>query len=628
NLKINKNPSIIDSQIEDKLMPEATVNNEWVSEVFKANFPFDALGAQWRKDEESQIKINVRFSKDNKDWEEWQEMVVDDADQGNEKSESAQTHSFEVSDLAFSSQAQYFQYKVIFEDKIDQAYFESIIFSYINASDNSKIKTLSNLFRPSKAKAVNSPRIISRAEWGANPAYMTWSPEYVRPNKIIIHHTASGNNPPDPAAVMRSIYYYHAVSLGWGDIGYNYLFDQYGNIYEGRAGGNGVVGAHAYGQNYGSIGFSAIGEFSGVNITDATFNALTDLTAFKAYENDFDITWGTIFGHRDFNATACPGTVLYSRKGAIIDTARQKVGTYLERDRNFLNQNNNVLIKSYSQPEIYLLENGTRRHIVDPKTFALLGYSSQTINYVSLIALNEIPGGTKISALVKVQDDPKVFMVKNNPQARYWVTDPALFADFGLDWNSVIPISQSELDAISYAGPLKPVIRGINSAPVYHLSSGKKEHFADMLALEGWGYSSSDIVDLPSSFVDTYPQNPTLYNLARGDGVNVFLLQNGQRCQVPNPAVFGSFGFKWNEITDLNLDRLNALPEGPNLSRIARGSGPTVYLIDNFNKHPFPDPQTLGLWGKTPDQAFLINDQLLTRIPDGFVVTDLARSSE
>ncbi|MBU2595550.1 N-acetylmuramoyl-L-alanine amidase, partial [Patescibacteria group bacterium] len=105
---------------------------------------------------------------------------------------------------------------------------------------------------------------------------MTWAPEYVRPNKIIIHHTASGNNPPDPAAVMRSIYYYHAVSLGWGDIGYNYLFDQYGNMYEGRAGGNMVVGAHAYGQNYGSVGLSVIGNFVNTDITSSALTSLID----------------------------------------------------------------------------------------------------------------------------------------------------------------------------------------------------------------------------------------------------------------------------------------------------------------------------------------------------------------
>ena len=58
--------------------------------------------------------------------------------------------------------------------------------------------------------------------------------------KIIIHHTATSKID-DPEASVRAIYYYHAVSRGWGDIGYNYIVDQNGKVYEGRYGGDGVV---------------------------------------------------------------------------------------------------------------------------------------------------------------------------------------------------------------------------------------------------------------------------------------------------------------------------------------------------------------------------------------------------
>jgi N-acetylmuramoyl-L-alanine amidase len=51
--------------------------------------------------------------------------------------------------------------------------------------------------------------------------------------KLIVHHTATQNNDPDPPATIRSIYYYHAVTQGWGDIGYNFLIDEAGNLYEG-----------------------------------------------------------------------------------------------------------------------------------------------------------------------------------------------------------------------------------------------------------------------------------------------------------------------------------------------------------------------------------------------------------
>ena len=53
---------------------------------------------------------------------------------------------------------------------------------------------------------------------------------------MIIHHTVTQHQEADPAATVRAIYYYHAVTQGWGDIGYNFLVDLHGNVYEGRYG--------------------------------------------------------------------------------------------------------------------------------------------------------------------------------------------------------------------------------------------------------------------------------------------------------------------------------------------------------------------------------------------------------
>jgi hypothetical protein len=64
------------------------------------------------------------------------------------------------------------------------------------------------------------------------------------------------NQKADPAATMRAIYYYHAVTQGWGDIGYNFLVDWHGNVYEGRYGGTNVVGGHSLQYNYGSLSAS------------------------------------------------------------------------------------------------------------------------------------------------------------------------------------------------------------------------------------------------------------------------------------------------------------------------------------------------------------------------------------
>jgi len=177
---------------------------------------------------------------------------------------------------------------------------------------------------------VPLPAVISRAEWGANEAWMTWPPEYAQVDKVVVHHTVSGGGS-DPAAEVRSIYYYHAITRGWGDIGYNYLVDKYGNVYEGRYGGPDVIGAHVSSWNEGSLGVSVLGCYDNaacdpaIYPTAAALDALSALAAWAASRHaidprqlrDFDngseiVTNYVLAGHRDYAATTCPGGNLYT----------------------------------------------------------------------------------------------------------------------------------------------------------------------------------------------------------------------------------------------------------------------------------------------------------------------------
>jgi len=94
---------------------------------------------------------------------------------------------------------------------------------------------------PSSAGAVpGTPTIISRAQWGADESMRKGGPSYSATIKIgFVHHTDTSNDytPGQSASIVRSIYAYHVLSNGWSDIGYNFLVDRYGQIFEGRYGG-------------------------------------------------------------------------------------------------------------------------------------------------------------------------------------------------------------------------------------------------------------------------------------------------------------------------------------------------------------------------------------------------------
>lgn len=211
----------------------------------------------------------------------------------------------------------------------------------VNAGETSPVLRAFTSAR--KTQADSGPTVISRAEWGADEAYRftsdneeLWTPTYKTPKKFIVHHTAGSTGGTDPSATIRAIYYWHAQVLGWGDIGYNYLIDPSGTIYEGRYGGDGVVGAHAYNDvsnvnyNEGSIGIVLLGCYEAdddgacSSIAEPTSEILAAVsqligtkgkqfkikpvhspTAFK------DVSIRNVVGHRDVDYTLCPGSIVH-----------------------------------------------------------------------------------------------------------------------------------------------------------------------------------------------------------------------------------------------------------------------------------------------------------------------------
>lgn len=103
---------------------------------------------------------------------------------------------------------------------------------------------------------------------------------------VFVHHTDSPNgyDCADAPKIIRYLYAGQAGVRHWDDIGYNFLVDRCGTIYEGRAGGidRAVVGAHTQGFNVGTAGIAAIGTFTaGVPVPKAMTDAIAAVAAWK-----------------------------------------------------------------------------------------------------------------------------------------------------------------------------------------------------------------------------------------------------------------------------------------------------------------------------------------------------------
>ncbi len=158
----------------------------------------------------------------------------------------------------------------------------------------------------------------------ANGQHLRWPQQYSPGIRlVVIHHTSeqvSGDARPGVER-MRAIYQYHAVSRGWGDIGYHYVIDETGQIYQGRAGGEYVVGGHAYCNNIGTLGIALMGNFEVEDPTQAQAQSLQWLLDTLGKEYNIDYTRNVLFhgkslppivGHRDLLSTSCPGYTLYN----------------------------------------------------------------------------------------------------------------------------------------------------------------------------------------------------------------------------------------------------------------------------------------------------------------------------
>jgi hypothetical protein len=173
------------------------------------------------------------------------------------------------------------------------------------------------------------PQIYSRAQWGADERVREQTPpSYAEVHGGFVHHTVNANDytPAEVPGIIRSIYAYHVKSRGWRDIGYNFLIDKFGRIWEGRYGGvdRPVVGAHT--ENYNDYGFgvSAIGNFEIAKPGSAIIQAEGALFAWKLSLHGVSaaatnvaigprVFSSSIMGHRDTKSTACPGKYLYQK---------------------------------------------------------------------------------------------------------------------------------------------------------------------------------------------------------------------------------------------------------------------------------------------------------------------------
>jgi N-acetylmuramoyl-L-alanine amidase len=319
------------------------------SHVLKAPKRFDLVGMRWHG--RLAPVISLRAKKANGRWTHWTRVPADSDDSPDPGSRERRAGGFSAP--VWTGDADYVQYKLSGRVPGLRLHFVSV----------PRVKRHALASRTTQSAPGGQPAIQPRAAWGDEDCVPRDTPVYGDVQVAFVHHTVSANDytAAEVPSIILSICRYHRNSNGWNDIGYNFLVDKFGTLWEGRAGGidQAVVGAQAQGYNSHSTGIAEIGTHSDVPATTATLDAIARLIQWKLplhgaptqgtvtltsgggslnrYRSGTPVTLERISGHRDGDNTSCPGDALYAqlpdiraRVGNVQPTAPSQARTRLD----------------------------------------------------------------------------------------------------------------------------------------------------------------------------------------------------------------------------------------------------------------------------------------------------------
>lgn len=309
----------------------------------RASEPFRMVGLTWRGDLEATLRVRTRSRGG---WSEWQ--VLRPMEDGPDPDVPEGTRDRRGVHPLWVSRSDGVEVLVTGARRPDGLRLVLIDPGRLDGDDSDRPSIAAE--RPGRGRRrrrrAPRPALRSRRDWGADESLRGSKPVMCRTiQQVHVHHTASGNDysRSEVPGLIRGFYRYHTQSLGWSDLGYNFLVDRFGRTWVGRAGGPGrpVRGAHTLGFNHTSVGVAVIGNFESRRVPDRVVTALVRLSAWKldaygrsprgkarVYSKGSDLYptgWvrlKVIDGHRDTNQTACPGEELQARLPEIRKRAR------------------------------------------------------------------------------------------------------------------------------------------------------------------------------------------------------------------------------------------------------------------------------------------------------------------
>ena len=333
------------------ILEPGAASGTYTSPVWEAPLPYNALVPEWTAEapEGRAVVVEVRTGTGGA-WDAWI-TLRENADLTDPESEAVTGDMIMTPGTGTTHSQVQVRVRLSRVSDVAEPILQSIHLYFIDSTDGPTSEELlaeqQSLGQPeTTGDGYPKPSVISREVW-CNPNYgdayeeceYTEGLRYYPVSHLIVHHTVTRElSDGDSAEIVRAIWRYHTFSKEWGDIGYNYLVDVNGVIYEGHLGGDDVVGTHAGDANRGTMAVALIGNFEDSVPPPAMIDAVGDLLAWKADEKDIDVFdsgylpdmgWGLphLMGHRDvYGTTACPGHYAHGLLPLLRDGVADRIG--------------------------------------------------------------------------------------------------------------------------------------------------------------------------------------------------------------------------------------------------------------------------------------------------------------
>ncbi|MBI5913068.1 N-acetylmuramoyl-L-alanine amidase [Candidatus Azambacteria bacterium] len=465
-----------------------------------------------------------------------------------------------------------------------------------------------------------------------NPNANDAIPDYAPVERIVIHDTGCPASSPkcngngaDARDIIQSIYRNHAQVRGWGDIGYHYIIDRQGNIYEAKFGGNGTRGAHVYDSktcrnfNVGTVGISLLGNYGAAEVPAPAFDSLARLTGWLAAVNGIDasamakttpvwanpkingkcdVSYGgysethtgpVVIGHDGLEAgNPDPGTLDRVRLRAEAKKWQDIYAAYLytaRGEKRAVKIDGGVIQSIADDVSALSAADGARVRVLNDNQFLLFPEQNKTM--------------LKDGTLVKSRSRNDIYLIEGGK--RRHITSAKLFQKLGYSLAKVGVVSDRELlgyakgEAIAF--PDGTLLMSEKDKKIYVIKEGGKRYIISPKAFSQNKFKQKDVVSVPEYELEAYPGNG-IVGLPEGTLVSVsskasapnYMIADGGKKKIPSWDMFKRWGFTVKKIAVIPKKDLDLYPDKgdlpyPNGTLIRQEGRPEIYAVYKGKKY-------------------------------------------